>query len=329
MNSKLVIIILCDWFEAMIYLRIPVAQQTNQTSCTDCGGNQIIIDNISGELVCKSCGIVVSQNLLDSGPEWRAFDPVQREKLPRVGAPITWTIHDKGLSTNIGWRDQDASGKKLNPETRARLYRLRKWQRRSIVSESRNRNLSQALSEMGKIQEKLKLPRSVFESSSMLYRKALRANLIRGRTIASIVVACVYMACRQCGVVRSLEEVASTANITKKEAARNYRFLLKTLNPSVPQVNPQGYIGRISNKLGLSGETEMIAKRILNQASRMKLTGGRGPAGLAAACVYISTKITGDLKTQNAIAIEAQVTEVTIRNRYKELFRALELEVAI
>jgi len=135
------------------------------------------------------------------------------------------------------------------------------------------------------------------------------------------------MACRQCGIIRTLEDVAGAANITKKEAARNYRFLLRELKPSVPQVNPQGYISKIVNKLALTGETERLAMAILNQASEMKLTSGRGPSGIAAACIYISSQITDERRTQGEIAREAQVTEVTIRNRYKELAQKMDFDV--
>lgn len=310
---------------------IPVLVQVQQKneSCPECGGNYIVQDNITGEQVCQSCGIVISSKVLDSSPEWRTFNPIQREKRPRVGAPLTWTIHDNGLSTYISWKDQDASGKRLTPQMKTRLYRLRKWQRRIKLSNSKARSLSNALNEMKKIQSKLNLPHTVIETSSMIYRKALKANLVRGRTTQSIVVACLYMACRQCGVIRSLEEVAESINSSKKDVARNYRFLLRELKTSVPHADPQDYIGRIVSRMMLSGETEMIAKSLLYQATLMKLTGGRAPAGLAAACVYISTKITGERRSQVNIAKEAQVTEVTIRNRYKELFENLVLEIKL
>ncbi|MES0324843.1 MAG: TFIIB-type zinc ribbon-containing protein, partial [Candidatus Bathyarchaeia archaeon] len=113
-----------------------------QTVCTECGNSNLLRDYESSELVCQACGMVVSSTELSTGPEWRAFDQQQRDKLPRVGAPVTWTIHDKGLSTTIGWQDRDFSGRKLSPEQRARLYRLRKWNRRSKVSDSTQRNLA-------------------------------------------------------------------------------------------------------------------------------------------------------------------------------------------
>jgi transcription initiation factor TFIIB len=297
--------------------------------CTECGGTSLIRDYEAGELVCESCGFVISSTILNQGPEWRAFDQEQRDKLPRVGAPSTWTLHDKGLSTMIGWEGNDAMGRKLSPEDRARLYRLRKWHRRSKVSDSTQRNLAGALSDMSKISYKLNLPRNVVETSSMIYRRAIHKHLVRGRTILSIVVASIYVACRQYGTVRTLEDVADAAGITKKEAARNYRLLLRKLNSSVPQVDPKGYISKIVNQLALTGNTEILAMAILKKASEMKLTNGRGPSGMAAACVYISSQIMDEGKTQSDIAKMAQVTEVTIRNRYKEIAQRLQFNISL
>jgi transcription initiation factor TFIIB len=297
--------------------------------CGECGGSKLLGDSVSGELVCQDCGLVVSSTLLNQGPEWRAFDHMEKDKLPRVGAPSTWTIHDKGLSTTIGGHAKDFLGKKLSPMDQARFFRLRKWQRRSRVAEYNMRNLSHALSELNRISDKLNLPRSVVETGSINYRHALKKQLIRGRTIQSIVVACVYMACRQCGVIRTLEDIAVAANMTKKMAARNYRFLLRELKPSVPRSSTLGYISKIVNNLALSGETEQLATQILSEASTLRLTGGRGPGGIASACIFISSRLTGERRTQGEIAKEAQVTEVTIRNRYKELARNLDFQVMI
>ncbi len=306
-----------------------IAKLTHTGVCAECGSVRLLRDNESGELVCQSCGVVVSSTLLDKGPEWRAFNLAQQESLPRVGAPRSLLIHDGGLSTNIGWQNRDAAGRRLDAKMMSKIYRLRKWQQRSKVADSINRNLSYALGEMTKIGSSLNLPKNVVETSSMNYRKALNAGLVRGRTIQSVAVACIYLSCRQCGVIRTLEDVASSVGISKKEAARNYRFLLRALQPQVPQVNPRDYIGKIVNKLRLNGETERLAGRILDEASEMKLTGGRGPSGMAAACVYISTRFTEELRTQENISRVAQVTEVTIRNRYKELVECMDFEIQL
>jgi transcription initiation factor TFIIB len=297
------------------------------TGCPECGNEDLIRDFEAGELVCERCGFVLSSTLFNHGPEWRAFDEEQREKRTRVGAPLTWTIHDKGLSTIIDWHDRDVYGRKLKPDQKARVYRLRKWHRRSKVSGATERNLAFALSELTKVAYKLNLPKNVLETSSVIYRRVVRKRLIRGRSIQGVAAASIYMACRQCNVIRTLEEVANAAHISKKEGGRNYRFLLRKLQTRVPPVDPTSYVSKFVSQLTLSGETESIAMKILTQAVELRLTSGRGPAGIAAAATYIASLLTDERRTQGEIAKGAHVTEVTIRNRYKELTQKLNIDV--
>ena len=244
-----------------------------------------------------------------------------------MGAPLTWTIHDKGLSTIIDWHDRDVYGRKLKPVQKARVYRLRKWHRRSKVSGATERNLAYALSELTKVAYKLNLPKNVLETASVLYRRIVRKRLIRGRSIQGVAAASIYMACRQCKIIRTLEEVSKSAHISKKEGGRNYRFLLRKLDTRVPPVDPQSYVSKFVNQLTLSGDTESIAMKILDKAVEMRLTSGRGPAGIAAAVTYIASLLTDERRTQGEIAKGAHVTEVTIRNRYKELTQKLNIRV--
>ncbi|KYH39470.1 MAG: transcription initiation factor TFIIIB, Brf1 subunit/transcription initiation factor TFIIB [Candidatus Bathyarchaeota archaeon B26-2] len=291
--------------------------------CSECGSTRLMRDYESAEIVCMDCGFVVAMKLADRGPEWRAFDSEQREKRARVGAPITFTIHDKGLSTMIDWHDKDIYGKKLSSSQRAQIYRLRKWQRRIRVSDAMERNLAFALSEITKIANSLSLPKSIFETASVIYRKAVKEHLIRGRSIQGISAASVYIACRQCGLARTLDDIAAASSVSKKEIGRSYRFLVKELNYFIPPLKPSQYVSKFSNQLTMQGKVEEIASRILAVASELKLTSGRGPTGIAAAASYIASLLTGERKTQREIAEIAQVTEVTIRNRYKELVEQL------
>jgi transcription initiation factor TFIIB len=295
--------------------------------CPECGSTDLIRDYEAGELVCERCGFVVSSTLFDKGPEWRAFNAEQRKKRTRVGAPLTWTIHDKGLSTIIDWRSRDAYGRKLKPMQKTRFYRLRKWHRRSKVSGATERNLAFALSELTKVAYKLNLPKNVLETASVLYRRVVRRRLIRGRSIQGVAAATIYIACRQCRVIRTLEEVSGAALITKKEGGRNYRFLLRKLKTKVPIVDPQRYVSKFVNQLSLSGDTEIIAMNILDCARELRLTSGRGPAGIAAGATYIASLLTDERRTQGEIARTSKVTEVTIRNRYKELTQKLDIRV--
>ncbi len=297
--------------------------------CPECGSTRFMRDYECAEVVCMDCGFVITAKIADRGPEWRAFTNEQRAKRTRVGAPLTYTIHDKGLSTMIDWHDRDVYGKSLSPGQKAQVYRLRKWQRRIRVSDATERNLAFALSEITKIANNLNLPKNILETASVIYRKAVKERLIRGRSIQGVTAAAVYLACRQCKLARTLEEIAQASNVNKKEVGRSYRFLIRELDYFVPPVKPSQYITKFSNQLTMQGKVEEIAHKILATAKELKLTSGRGPTGIAAAASYIASVLTGERKTQREIAEIAQVTEVTIRNRYKELVERLMFQISL
>ncbi|MCS7131899.1 MAG: transcription initiation factor IIB, partial [Hadesarchaea archaeon] len=200
-----------------------------QNKCPECGGTKLVRDYERAELVCASCGLVIYDKIMDMGPEWRAFDQEQRDKRGRVGAPMTYTIHDKGLSTMIDWRDRDSHGKDLTPKRRAQIYRLRKWQRRIRVSDATERNLAFALSELDRMASHLGLPRNVRETAAVIYRRAVEERLIRGRSIEGVAAAALYAACRECKVPRTLDEIAEVSRVGKKEIGRSYRFITREL----------------------------------------------------------------------------------------------------
>jgi transcription initiation factor TFIIB len=299
------------------------------TRCTNCGSTHLTRDYERGELVCDECGLVLEESMIDQGPEWRAFDAEQGEKRTRTGAPTTLTIHDKGLSTEIGWKNRDPYGKSIPTRNRAQLYRLRKWQRRIRVSNATERNLAFALAELDRIASSMALPRNVRETAAMIYRKAVNRNLIRGRSIEGVVAASLYGSCRQCSVPRTLDEIASKSRIGRKEIGRTYRFMTRELHLKLMPTRPQDYIQRFCSELKLKGEIQTRANEILKEATERELTSGRGPTGVAAAAIYIASVQCGERRTQREVAEVAGVTEVTIRNRYKELTEKLNLRVML
>lgn len=307
---------------------VPASSQ-HIVKCPECSSKRLIKDYATAEVVCMDCGFVVDDRIADSGPEWRAFDMEQMAKRRRVGMPSTFTIHDKGLSTTIDWRNKDAYGKSLSSERRAQLYRLRKWQRRTRVLDYAERNLALALSNLSKICASINLPKIILETASVIYRKALKERLIRGRSIQGISAASVYMACRKCGIARTLDEVAYASGINRKKVGKCYRFMLKKLDETILPLSPSHYISRLVNHLELTGGAEIIALSILRTAKKQRLTSGRAPLGIASAATYISSILVNDYRTQREVAETANVTEVTIRNRYKELMEKLEIIVKL
>jgi len=231
--------------------------------CPECGSHHLVRDYERGELLCEDCGLVLDDQFIDQGPEWRAFDVEQGEKRARTGAPMTYTIHDKGLSTEISWKNKDSYGKSIPTRNRAQLYRLRKWQRRIRVSNATERNLAFALSELDRMASAMGLPRNVRETAAMIYRKAVNKNLIRGRSIEGVVAASLYAACRQCGVPRTLDEVGNSSRVGRKEIGRTYRFMTRELKLKLMPTKPQDYVQRFCSELKLSGEVQTKAAEIL------------------------------------------------------------------
>ena len=299
------------------------------TQCPDCGSTHLSRDYSRAELVCNKCGLVIDEDFIDHGPEWRAFDSDQKEKRARVGAPMTYTIHDKGLSTEIDWANKDSYGKTIPTRNRAQLYRLRKWQRRIRIADATERNLALALTNLDRMASGLGLPRMVRETAAMIYRKAALKNLIRGRSIEGISAAALYAACRQCHVPRTLDEISHVAHIPRKEIGRNYRFVSKEIKLKLLPTAPEDYISRFCSELKLGAEVQVKAMEILKLAAEKALIIGRGPTGNAAAAIYIASVLCGDRRTQREVADVAGVTEVTIRNRYKEIVKKLDITIAM
>lgn len=296
--------------------------------CPECGYRRLILDETTGDQICRECGAVVGDRIVDEGPEWRAFSSEERDQRSRVGSPMSVTIHDKGLSTIIGWEDRDIYGRRLSSTKRAEMYRLRKWQTRIRVHSSLDRNLVQALSELDRLSSQLGIPRGVKETSAVIYRKAMEKKLSRGRSIEALVGASVYAASRIRRVPRSLDEVARHSVVSKKEVGKCYRVLVTELELKVPPPSPIDYLSRFGTDLQLSGMCQRRAAEILTGAKTEGLTGGKDPTGLAAAAIYVAGIIEGERRTQREIAETARVTEVTVRNRYKELVRRLGIEIS-
>jgi transcription initiation factor TFIIB len=229
----------------------------------------------------------------------------------------------------IDWRNRDSFGRAIPSRNRAQLHRLRKWQRRIRVSNATERNLAFALSELDRMASALGLPRNVRETAAVVYRDAIDKNLIRGRSIEGVAAAALYAACRQCSVPRTLDEIAEVSRVSRKEIGRTYRFISRELGLKLLPTSPIDYVPRFCSGLSLKGEVHSRAVEILRQAGERELTSGRGPTAVAAAAIYISSILGGERKTQREVAEVAGVTEVTIRNRYKELAEKLDIKIIL
>ncbi|WP_135304612.1 transcription initiation factor IIB [Haloarcula amylovorans] len=298
------------------------AEEKEETAvCPECGGS-LVSDSERGETVCEECGLVVEEDEIDPGPEWRAFDASEKDEKSRVGAPTTNMMHDKGLSTNIGWQDKDAYGNSLSSRQREKMQRLRTWNERFRTRDSKERNLKQALGEIDRMASALGLPENVRETASVIYRRALDEDLLPGRSIEGVSTASLYAAARQAGTPRSLDEIANVSRVGKDEIARTYRYVVRELSLEIQPADPESYVPRFSSDLDLSEEVERRARQLLQNAKEEGVHSGKSPVGLAAAAVYAASLLTNEKVTQNEVSEVANISEVTIRNRYHELLEA-------
>ena len=280
-------------------------------------------------MVCEQCGLIKSERYIDRGPEWRAFDADQKKKRTRTGAPMTYMIHDKGLSTMIDWKNRDIFGKEISARLRSQIYRIRKWQNRIRVSNANERNLTFALSELDRMASNLDLQKNLRECSAKIYRDAVQAHLIRGRSIEGVAAASLYAACRMYKVPRTLNEIAEVARVNKKEIGRSFRFITNELNLNLTPTKPLDFLIRFISELGLSHQCQSLSKKIIKIAEMRGLTSGRGPTGVCAAAIYASSILCKERRTQRKIAKISQVTEVTIRNRFSELIEIFDLGIPL
>ena len=287
-------------------------------ACSVCKStNETITDPESGEIICRNCGTVIVDNILESGPEWRIAQGGKDRS--RTGMPTSLSRHDMGLATIIGRTNKDASGRGLDSSVRSTMERLRTWDLRIQVYSPSDRNLRHAFGVLERVKDKLGLSEPVIEKTAYIYRKAQERGLVRGRTITAVLGAAIYIACREMGISRTLNDIAMLTNLRRKELARTFRLLLLELDLKVPVVDPLKCIAKVANKTKLSERTKRQAMEIMTSVTNSGISAGKDPMGLAGSVLYLSSKNSGEAITQIDIANAAGVTEVTIRNRFRDL----------
>ncbi|MEM5871545.1 MAG: transcription initiation factor IIB [Candidatus Aenigmatarchaeota archaeon] len=303
----------------MTFKERELKHEEKKQKCPECGSTKLLYDSSRGEVTCGVCGLVIDSSMIDTTQEWRAFDDTQRSRRVRTGAPLTVTKHDQGLTTEIGKGRGELF--KVSAKKRAQYYRLSKWHKRLI--KSKDRNLSFAFSELQRLISYLNLSQAIHEKVAKLYEQAVEKGLVRGRSTESIISALLYTTCREEGAPRTLEEISKASGISKRDIGKTYRYISRKLDIRILPAKPQDYIPRFGSLLGLDEKVQVRAVKILDEAMKHDVTSGKGPIGVAAAALYIAAVLEGKKKTQREVADAIGVTEVTIRNRYKEIVERL------
>ena len=281
-----------------------------------------ITDSERGEIVCGGCGLILLQNMADASYENNGYSSENFMKLSRTGPATSLTMNDRGLSTVIG-SNKDSTGKSLPSKTKYEFNRLRTWDQRS--KSRKTASLSKAFTLLHGMKTKLGISNNVVENAAYIYRKVVSAKLTRGRTMASLIAASLYAACRENNIPRTLDDIANAGNIERRILSRDLRTIIKKLELNLNQYDTTSFISKISNNMNLREKTKRDAFKILDLCEKEQITAGKHPVAQAAASLYISCIMNGEKISQKKFAVESGISDVTIRNRVNLIKKTLKL----
>jgi len=284
--------------------------------CNICKNSEVIIDTLTGSYVCKNCGTVIEKKSIDFGREWRIFFEDKNRKA-RTGAPITFALHDKGVGSEIAENSFNT------------------LQKRTKILTSEERRLYTSFEILDRISSQYNIPKEVIETCAILYRKVTKNSLIKGKSIKGTLGVTLYFAYKIHDFPITIKEITDMLKIDKKEISKCYSLVLeiikneKDLISKIKSNNPKIYIEKIAKALNLDYKIETLAIKILDAAMKTGVASGKSPKSLASAAVYLACIMTNNKKTQKEIANYTQISEVTLRNRCKELIKRLDVEIIL
>ena len=282
----------------------------------------LVTDGDTGEISCANCGMVISDKVIEYSSENFGQTSEEYQNNSRTGQKISLKMADMGLFTVIQAQDKDSAGKSISTDNKRTFYRLRMWDRNSRHSIT-NQSFVSAFTLLDGIRSKLGLPDHVVEKSAYIYRKAYQKKLLPGRSNHVILCAVVYMACRITDTPRTITDIALTGGVQKKVIQRAYRFLARELNTYSKSYSPTEFIERIASEINMSKKTKNQAREILEKGQKQGVTEGKHPMAMAAAALYLSAQLNQEKMSQSKIANASRISTVTIRNRVKELEKAI------
>lgn len=319
------------------------------TECSECGAN-LIHDHSKGEYICERCGCVAIDQVEDFGRESNATDFEEKSKNTRASGSTSFALHDYGLRTEIAYGSKDYAGKSIDYQMAETMNSIRKWHIRSRIVSPQERRLSNVLTKINETCAALSLPKLLLETSAVLYRNFESSCEAKGKSIACMAAATIYLACKKCSVVRSLEEIVEATGVTDQDrsnvklASKYYRMMVMEMGvfteqapstTSVQQPTPaqsvtlaiDHYISKLTNMAKIDTKVERLAIDIAHKTDDHLLADGKAPNGLAAAYIYIASMLLGVNILQRDVSSLSGVTEVTIRNRCKDILTGFKLTV--
>lgn len=301
--------------------------------CKECRST-LVDDTQNGETICTNCGVVASSHTIDYGSESTGYDRDDKLRLARATGFNTYAQHDLGVTTDIDPYQKDFSGRSIDRRIASQMSNLRHWQKRIRVASPEEKRRVSALTLMGNASTSLGLPKTVLETASLLYRNIDGQINIKGKSVEAIIIAVLFMACKQCGVVRSIDEIARGTNPATppktKLASKYYRNIMMEMGQiNSPAVTIDKYISKFANMAQVDPKVERLALKMADNTKNTTITDGKSPNGVASAYLYLASVFLGYGMAQREISDVAKVTEVTIRHRCREIISNYEISIVL
>jgi len=292
-------------------------------NCPDCGHNSFFHNKDKGEVICRNCSYVIDDTLIDFGEDSRAFDFEEMSNKSRTGAPFDPRVANN-LTTAVG---NSTDLDRLPKKTKQLMQRIRK--KNSWTSSSLEVNFSTALTQLRLISSYVRLPDQVEREAAVIYRRAAEKGLTIKRSIESIVVGSAYIAARQYGLPKTMDEFVKASKISKKVLGKTYKMIVRELDLKLTPSNPVDYVERFGSSLGLSAKVQTEAIKMIEKSQNQEITSGLSPVSVAATTLYLSALKLGERRTQKEVSEATNITEATLRSRCKDFMKALKIKVKI
>lgn len=290
----------------------------NKSMCPECFCEYSITDYDRAEIICKKCGLILDDCLIDYGTKFNYSNNSDNKKI-NYEKQSYYLSNNLSYSTIIGLENKDSNGNLLSNRKRHEFYKLRKLDQKTKNSSMKTKRLNEALQNLDRVMSNLELSKTVRETAKYIYCKTEKLGLLKGRSIDGISAAIIYTSCKICMVPRSLHEISTIYKLKENEVGKYYKLINRSFKFNINPPSPQKFVGRFCNELNLDNEVKIKSTDILNHAEKKGLTKGRNPISTAAAAIYLASLNCGCCKTQKEIANVAGITDLGLRNVYKKL----------
>ncbi|KRH92712.1 Transcription initiation factor TFIIB, partial [Pseudoloma neurophilia] len=258
----------------------------------------------TGSVLCSNCGAVISTSLIDEKSEWRSFEENSLNP-SRVGAANNPLLENDQLDTiisNIG----NLTSYSLN---RTQLKSTMRGPERSLIS---------GFNCITHFCERSSISKTISDRAKMIFKTIDEKKLLKGKNSEGVIAACIYISCKQEQSPRTFKEISLLTNVPKKEIGRSYKLISQFIK-NVVYITTDDIVARFCSDLSLSIEHQKIAVEISKKITTNGLMTGKSPDSVAAAVIYLLTNIFNLKHIQRDIPMVTNVTDVTIKNTYKDL----------